>query len=138
VGRASARRPTAPPPATHTPKKHPPPQKNTHIHARTHARTRSPQVINLRSIKPLDRDTIAASVAKTHRLVSVEEGWPQSGVGAEIAALAMEACFDDLDAPMGRVTGAEVPTPYAANLEAQCFPQAADVAARIKQTLGRA
>lgn len=96
------------------------------------------QVINLRSIKPLDRDTIAASVAKTHRLVSVEEGWPQSGVGAEIAALAMEACFDDLDAPVARVTGAEVPTPYAANLEARSFPQVDDVVLRIKQTLGRA
>lgn len=95
------------------------------------------QVINLRSIKPLDRDAIAASVAKTHHLVSVEEGWPQSGVGAEIAALAMEACFDDLDAPVRRVTGAEVPTPYAANLEALSFPQTADVIAAIKQTLGR-
>lgn len=82
-----------------------------------------PQVINLRSIKPLDRATIAASVRKTHRLLSVEEGWPQSGIGSEIAALAMEECFDDLDAPVLRVTGAELPTPYAANLEQMVFPQ---------------
>lgn len=95
------------------------------------------EVINLRSIKPLDRATIVASVCKTHALVSVEEGWPQSGVGAEIAALAMEECFDDLDAPVGRVTGADIPTPYAANLEVQVFPQVSDIVARVKATLGR-
>ena len=94
-------------------------------------------VINLRSIKPLDRPTIVASGRKTHALVSVEEGWPQSGVGAEIAALAMEECFDDLDAPVGRVTGADIPTPYAANLEVQVFPQVSDIVARVKATLGR-
>ena len=71
------------------------------------------EVINLRTIRPLDRDTIVNSVKKTSRLVSVEEGWPQSGVGAEIAAIAMEDCFDYLDAPMERVTGADIPTPYA-------------------------
>lgn len=95
------------------------------------------QVINLRSIKPLDRATIAESVRKTHRLVSVEEGWPQSGIGAEIAALAMEECFDDLDAPVGRVAGAEVPTPYAANLEAMCFPQVHDIVRQVKATVGK-
>lgn len=96
------------------------------------------QVINLRSLKPLDRETIADSVRKTHHLVSVEEGWPQSGIGAEISALAMEEFFDELDAPVGRVTGAEVPTPYAANLEAMSFPQAEDVIRQVKQTLGKA
>ncbi len=80
------------------------------------------EVINLRSIKPLDRDTIAESVRKTHRIVNVEEGWPQSGVGSEVAAVVMEDAFDALDAPFARVAGAEVPTPYAANLEAQVFP----------------
>lgn len=97
-----------------------------------------PQVINLRSIKPLDRTAIAESVRKTHHLVSVEEGWPQSGIGSEIAAVAMEECFDELDAPVGRVSGAEVPTPYAANLEAMCFPQVADIVRQVKATLGRA
>jgi pyruvate dehydrogenase E1 component beta subunit len=63
------------------------------------------QVINLRTLKPLDRDTILASVRKTHRAVAVEEGWPQSGVGAEIAALIQEEAFDDLDAPVARIAG---------------------------------
>ena len=71
------------------------------------------EVINLRTIRPLDRQAIVNSVKKTNRLVSVEEGWPQSGVGAEIAAIAMEDCFDYLDAPMERVHGADIPTPYA-------------------------
>lgn len=81
------------------------------------------QVINLRTLKPLDRDTIVNSIKKTHRLVSVEEGWPQCGIGAEMIAIANEECFDDLDAPPERVTGAEVPMPYAANLEAAALPQ---------------
>lgn len=81
------------------------------------------QVINLRTLKPIDRDTIVASVRKTHRLVSTEEGWPQCGIGAEIMAIATEECFDDLDAAPERVTGAEVPMPYAANLEAAALPQ---------------
>ena len=82
------------------------------------------QVINLRTLKPIDRDTIVASIRKTHRLVSTEEGWPQCGIGAEIMAIATEECFDDLDAAPERVTGAEVPMPYAANLEAAALPQA--------------
>lgn len=93
------------------------------MHSSRRCKCACTQVINLRSIKPLDRATIAASVRKTHRLVSVEEGWPQCGIGSEIAALAMDECFDDLDAPVMRVTGAELPTPYAANLEACVFPQ---------------
>lgn len=98
----------------------------------------SVEVINLRSIKPLDRGTITQSVSKTHHLVSVEEGWPTSGIGAEISALAMEEFFDQLDAPVGRVTGAEVPTPYAANLEALSFPTKVNIVHQIKRTLGRA
>jgi len=97
----------------------------------------SPQVVNLRSIKPLDRVTIADSVRKTHHLVSVEEGWPQCGIGAEIASLAMEECFDDLDAPVVRVTGAEVPTPYAVNLETMSFPQVEDIVGQVKALLGK-
>lgn len=81
------------------------------------------QVINLRTLKPLDRDAIVNSIKKTHRVVSTEEGWPQCGIGAEIIAIANEECFDDLDAAPERVTGAEVPMPYAANLEAAALPQ---------------
>lgn len=95
------------------------------------------EVINLRSLKPLDRDTIAASVKKTHYLINVEEGWPQGGIGAEIAATAMEFCFDDLDAPVVRITGAEVPMPYAATLEQACLPQVADIVAAVKKLLNK-
>lgn len=87
----------------------------------------SAEVINLRSIRPLDRDTIAASIRKTHRLVAVEEGWPQCGVTSEILTLAVEECFDDLDAPPARVTGAEIPTPYAEALEKASFPKVDDI-----------
>ncbi|KAK4222328.1 sterol 24-C-methyltransferase erg-4 [Podospora fimiseda] len=80
------------------------------------------EVINLRSIKPLDIDSIVKSVKKTHRLMSVESGFPAFGVGAEILALTMEYAFDYLDAPAQRVTGADVPTPYAAGLEELSFP----------------
>ncbi|MGB8676908.1 MAG: pyruvate dehydrogenase complex E1 component subunit beta, partial [Pseudolabrys sp.] len=75
------------------------------------------EVIDLRTLKPMDTDTIVASVQKTARLVTVEEGWQQSGVGAEIAARVMERAFDYLDAPVARVSGKDVPMPYAANLE---------------------
>jgi len=81
------------------------------------------EVINLRSLRPLDVDTIISSVKKTNRFVSVEEGWPVTGVGAEMAALAMEHAFDYLDAPVTRVCGADVPMPYAANLEKLALPQ---------------
>lgn len=80
------------------------------------------EVINLRSIKPLDVDAIVKSVKKTHRLMAVESGFPAFGVGAEILALTMEYAFDYLDAPAQRVTGAEVPTPYAQKLEEMAFP----------------
>jgi pyruvate dehydrogenase E1 component beta subunit len=93
----------------------------------------SAEVINLRTIRPLDDDTIANSVRKTNRLVSVEEGWPFAGMGAEMAALMMETCFDDLDAPVVRVYGADVPMPYAANLEKLALPQIADIVNAAKK-----
>lgn len=88
----------------------------------------SAEVINLRSIRPLDTATIIESVKKTNRLLTVEEGWVQSGVGAEIIAAVNESeAFDYLDAPPMRVTGADVPMPYAFSLEAMCIPQANNV-----------
>ena len=80
------------------------------------------EVINLRSVKPLDVEAMVKSVKKTGHLMCVESGFPSFGVGAEILALAMEYMFDYLDAPAVRITGAEVPTPYAAGLEAMSFP----------------
>ena len=81
------------------------------------------EVLNLRSIKPLDVEAIIKSVKKTGHLMAVESGFPTFGVGAEILALTMEYAFDYLDAPAVRVTGAEVPTPYAQKLEELSFPQ---------------
>ncbi|MDY0874393.1 pyruvate dehydrogenase complex E1 component subunit beta [Dongia rigui] len=81
------------------------------------------EVIDLRTIRPLDTATIIASVKKTNRLVTVEEGWAYSGIGSEIASVMMEQAFDDLDAPVLRVSGADVPLPYAANLEKLALPQ---------------
>ncbi len=75
------------------------------------------EVIDLRSLRPLDGRCVAASVKKTNRLVTVEEGWPTAGIGSELAALMMEHAFDWLDAPVRRVSGADVPMPYAANLD---------------------
>ena len=93
------------------------------------------QVINLRTLKPIDRDTIVKSIQKTHRVVSAEEGWPQCGIGAELIAIATEECFDELDAPPERVTGAEVPMPYAANLEAAALPQVRFLSAAVTLAL---
>ena len=90
------------------------------------------EVIDLRSLRPLDTATIAESVKKTNRCVSVEEGWQRFGVGSEIAASIMETAFDWLDAPVHRVSGADVPMPYAANLEKLALPQAEDIAAAAK------
>ena len=92
----------------------------------------SAEVINLRTIRPLDTATIVNSVMKTNRIVSVEEGWPQSGIGSEIAAVMMEQAFDYLDAPVTRVTGEDVPMPYAANLEALALPDVDKIAAAAK------
>ena len=90
------------------------------------------EVINLRSLRPMDTNTIVQSVMKTNRLVSVEEGWPVAGIGSEMAALMMERAFDYLDAPVTRVTGIDVPMPYAANLEKLALPQPESVAAAAK------
>jgi pyruvate dehydrogenase E1 component beta subunit len=92
----------------------------------------SAEVIDLRTIRPLDIETILASVKKTNRIVSVEEGWPFAGIGSEIAAQVMEQAFDWLDAPVARVCGKDVPLPYAANLERLALPQIADVVAAAK------
>jgi len=90
------------------------------------------EVIDLRTIRPMDIDTVIASVKKTGRCVTVEEGWPQSGVGAEIASQLMEKAFDWLDAPVTRVTGKDVPMPYAANLEKLALPTVQDVIEAVK------
>jgi pyruvate dehydrogenase E1 component beta subunit len=90
------------------------------------------EVIDLRTIRPLDVETVLASVRKTGRCVTIEEGWPQSGVGAEISARIMEGAFDYLDAPVLRVTGRDVPMPYAANLEKLALPNVAEVVAAAK------
>ena len=95
------------------------------------------EVINLRTLRPLDIDTIVASVKKTNRAVSVEEGWPYAGIGAEIAAVIMEHGFDWLDAPVARVSGVDVPMPYAANLERMVVPQPDRIAAAAKAVLYR-
>jgi pyruvate dehydrogenase E1 component beta subunit len=90
------------------------------------------EVIDLRTLRPMDTDTIVASVKKTGRAVTVEEGWQQSGVGAEIAARIMEHAFDYLDAPVTRVSGKDVPMPYAHNLEKLALPSVAEVVAAAK------
>jgi pyruvate dehydrogenase E1 component beta subunit len=93
----------------------------------------SAEVINLRTIRPLDVATIVASVKKTNRVVSVEEGWPFAGIGAEIAMTVTEHCFDWLDAPPMRVAGLDVPMPYAANLEKLALPQPGWVVDAVKK-----
>jgi pyruvate dehydrogenase E1 component subunit beta len=91
------------------------------------------EVIDLRTIRPLDTETIVNSVKRTNRLVSVEEGWPFAGIGSELTAVAMEQMFDWLDAPVVRVHGADVPMPYAANLEKLALPQAEHVVEAVKR-----
>lgn len=96
------------------------------------------EVINLLTIRPMDRETIFNSIKKTGRCVTLEQGFPQHGVGAEIAAMIMETdTFNYLDAPMERVTGADIPTPYATELEKAVFPQVDDVIAAIERTTFR-
>ena len=95
------------------------------------------EVIDLRTLKPMDTDTVVASVQKTGRCVTVEEGWAQSGVGAEIVARLMEHAFDYLDAPVLRVTGKDVPMPYAANLEMLALPSVAEVVEAAKAVSNR-
>ena len=95
------------------------------------------EVVDLRSLRPLDIDTVAASVRRTNRAVTVEEGWPAAGIGAELAAGIMERAFDDLDAPVERVSGADTPMPYAANLERLALPDADRIAAAAKRVCYR-
>ena len=95
------------------------------------------EIIDLRTIRPMDTETVVTSIKKTGRCVAVEEGWPQSGVTAEIGMRIMEAAFDYLDAPVVRVTGKDVPMPYAANLEKLALPTVADVIQAAKAVLYR-
>ena len=91
----------------------------------------------MRTIRPLDVETIVASVKKTNRLVAVEEGWPFAGIGAELAAQMMEQAFDWLDAPVKRVNGLDIPLPYAANLERMALPQVENIVTAAKDVLYR-
>jgi pyruvate dehydrogenase E1 component beta subunit len=95
------------------------------------------EVIDLRTLRPLDGQTVLTSLAKTNRLVVVEEGWPTCSIASEIMALCMEQGFDDLDAPVLRVTNADVPLPYAANLEKLALIKADDVVAAAKKVMYR-
>jgi pyruvate dehydrogenase E1 component beta subunit len=95
------------------------------------------EVIDLRSLRPLDTETIVASVKKTNRLVTCEEGWGFAGIGSEVASVVMEQAFDWLDAPVKRVFGVDVPMPYAANLEALALPQAETIVAGAKEVCYR-
>ena len=96
------------------------------------------EVINLRTLKPLDRNSIIQSVKKTNRLVNVEEGWPQCGIGAEIAGIVMETeAFDYLDAPMERISGAEVPMPYSWAIEGDAVPQIENIISGVLNTTYR-
>jgi pyruvate dehydrogenase E1 component beta subunit len=95
------------------------------------------EVIDLRTLRPLDKATVLASLAKTNRMVCVEEGWPQCSISTELIAIAMVEGFDDLDAPVLRVTNADVPLPYAANLEKQAIIKVADVIEAAKKVCYR-
>ena len=95
------------------------------------------EVIDLRTLRPLDTQTILTSVAKTHRLITIEEGWPFAGIGAEITALVMDQGFDELDAPVVRITGADVPMPYAANLEKLALPSVEKIVAAAQRACYR-
>src|SRR5690242_2806117 len=97
----------------------------------------SAEVIDLRSLRPFDIVAVTESVKKTNRIVSVEEGWPFAGIGSEIAAIVMEECFDWLDAPLKRVSGKDVPLPYAANLERLAVPQVEDIVAAAREVAYR-
>jgi pyruvate dehydrogenase E1 component beta subunit len=90
------------------------------------------ELVDLRTLRPMDTATVIESVKKTGRLVTVEEGWPQGGVGAELAAVVTAGAFDYLDAPPTRVTGKDVPMPYAANLEKLALPSVDEVIAAVK------
>jgi pyruvate dehydrogenase E1 component beta subunit len=95
------------------------------------------EVINLRSLRPFDTETIVESIKKTNRLVSVEEGWPFAGIGSELAAQMMDHAFDWLDAPVKRVAGLDIPLPYAANLEKMALPQADNIVQAAREVCNR-
>jgi hypothetical protein len=95
------------------------------------------EVIDPRTLRPLDLDTILQSVAKTNHCVIVEEGWPHGGVGANLAALISEQAFDDLDAPVMRVSGADVPMPYSKPLEQSAFPHEPQIVQAALSVLGQ-
>jgi pyruvate dehydrogenase E1 component beta subunit len=94
------------------------------------------EVINLRSLRPFDTETVVESIKRTNRVVSVEEGWPFAGIGAEVAMQVTEHCFDWLDAPPVRVAGLDIPLPYAANLEKMALPQPGWVVAAVRKMMG--
>jgi len=94
------------------------------------------EVIDLRSLRPLDENTLVASVERTHRLVVVHEGWPYGGVGAEVVDRVQRLAFDALAAPILRVATLDVPMPYSANLELACIPQPERVAAAVRRVVG--
>jgi pyruvate dehydrogenase E1 component beta subunit len=96
------------------------------------------EVIDLRTLRPLDTQTVLTSLARTNRLVVVEEGWPACSIASEIMAVCMEQGFDDLDAPVLRVTNEDVPLPYAANLEKAALVDAPSVVAAAKKVCYRA
>lgn len=96
----------------------------------------SAEVIDVRSLLPLDTETIFESVRKTHRAVVIYEDWRSGGFGSEIVARIQEECFDDLDAPVGRIGGLNVPMPYARNLELLCIPNKDDLLKKVRETLG--
>jgi len=95
------------------------------------------EVVDLRTLRPLDIDTVLASVRKTNRIVTVEEGWPICSIGSEICARVALEAFDDLDAPPAKISGADVPMPYAANLEKLALPSVEQVVAAVKSVCYR-
>ncbi len=97
----------------------------------------SVEVIDLRSLRPLDTDTIVQSVSKTHKAVVLEENWAAAGVGAEVMATISDKCWDELDAPVVRMSQLPVPLPYASNLETLCVPQVEDIVREIRKVLGK-
>jgi pyruvate dehydrogenase E1 component beta subunit len=95
------------------------------------------ELIDLRTLRPLDTGTVVESVKKTNRIVTVEQGWPVCSIGSEIAAVVVDEAFDYLDAPPHRITGKDVPMPYAANLERKALPTVEDIVAAAKSVLYR-
>ncbi len=95
----------------------------------------SAEIVDLRSLRPLDHETVLASIAKTHRAVVAHEGWPYGSVGAEVVDRIQRYGFDELDAPVLRVTGMDVPMPYNARLEQHCLPQPSAIVAACKKVL---